>query len=62
MECSVLTKIIYLVIFAGIAANFFKFQYMCTLAIRSDKQQETVSMPKYSLKYQNWTIIFEIQF
>ena len=26
-EYSVLTKIIYLVIFAGIAANFFKFQF-----------------------------------
>ena len=29
--------------------------------IRSNRRQETVSMPKYSLKEQNWTIMFRIQ-
>ena len=37
---------------------FFKFQSMSILAIRGNKKQETVSMARYSLKKQNWTIIF----
>ena len=31
------------------------------LAIRSNRRQETVSMLKYCLKWQNWTIIFGVQ-
>ena len=30
--------------------KFFKFQSMSILAIHSNRRQETVSMPKYSLK------------
>ena len=30
---------------------------MSTLAIRSNRGQETVSKPKYSVKKQNWIII-----
>ena len=33
---------------------------MSILAIRGTRQQETVSIPKYSLKYQNQIIIFKI--
>ena len=40
------TIIISRVTFAGIALNFFKFQSRSILAIRSERQQETViSMP-----------------
>ena len=35
-----------------------QFQSMSILAIHCNKQQETVSMAKYSLEKQNWTIIF----
>ena len=45
--------IIILVIFAGRALKyglfFFNFQSSSTLAIRSNRWHETVSMPKYSL-------------
>ena len=41
--------------------SFFKFQSMPILAIRSNRWQETVSKPKYSVKKQNWIIIFGIQ-
>jgi len=41
--------------------NFVKFQSMSILAIRCNRRQETVSMAKYSLKKQNWNIIFEIK-
>ena len=40
--------------------NFFKFQSLSILAIRYTRQQETLSMPKYSPKWQNWNIIFGI--
>ena len=52
------------VIFAGISVtklNVFKFHSMSILAIRCKRQQETVSMPRYSLKQKNWTIILGIQ-
>ena len=41
--------------------NYFKFQSMSILAIRSNRRQETVSIPKYSLIWQNWTITFELR-
>ena len=41
--------------------NFFKFQSICMIAIRCIRRQETVSIPKFSVKKQNWTIIFGIQ-
>ena len=34
---------------------------MTILAIRCNRRQETVSVPRYSLKKQTWTIIFRIQ-
>ena len=37
--------------------NDFKFQSTFYLVIHSNSRQETVSMPKYSLKWPNWTII-----
>ena len=40
--------------------NFFKFQSASILAIRCSKRQKTISMPKYSLKYPNQTIMFTI--
>ena len=41
--------------------NFFRFQSTSILAIRDNRWQETVSMPEYDLKKQNWTIFFRIQ-
>ena len=41
--------------------NFFKLQSISILAIRRNSRQETVSMLKYCLKQQNWTIIFRVQ-
>ena len=35
---------------------------MPTLAIQSNRRQEIVSMPNYSLELQNWAISFGIQF
>ena len=46
-------KINVFVIFAGISVtklNFFKFHSMSILAIRCNRRQETVSMPRHSLK------------
>lgn len=40
--------------------NFFKVQSTSILAIRYTRKQETLSMPKYSPKWQNWNIIFGI--
>ena len=41
--------------------NVFKIQSMSILAIRGDRRKETISMPRYSLKLQNWTILSGIQ-
>ena len=41
--------------------NFFKFQSISTIAIRCIRRQETVSIPNFSVKKQNWTISFGIQ-
>ena len=41
--------------------NFPKIQSMSILAIRNNRRQETFSMLNYTLKWQNWTIIFGIQ-
>ena len=59
----------FLVIFAGVElkpwkswANFLKkFQSMSILVIHCNRWQEALSMPKYGLQQQNWTI-FGIQF
>ena len=57
--------IILLVIFAGIALKdglfFFNFQSSSTLAIRSNRWHETVSMPKYNIHLKKWAIITGIQ-
>ena len=45
------------VIFAGIA---LKLQSTPILVIHSKRRQETVSMPKCSIKYKNCTIMFGI--
>jgi len=37
------------------------YESMSMIAIRCNRRQETVLMPKHSLKQQNWTIIFGIQ-
>ena len=37
------------------------FNPFLILAIHCNRRRETLSMPKYSLKEQNWTIIFGIQ-
>ena len=34
---------------------------MSILAIPNNRQQQIVSVPKYSLKQRNWTIIFGTQ-
>ena len=34
---------------------------MSIFSIRSNRRQETASVPKYRIKYQNWGIIFVIQ-
>ena len=51
--------------FAGITLKlayfFVKFWSMSILAIRSNRRSETISMPSYGLKDQNWPIIFGIQ-
>jgi len=49
---------IFWVIFAGIA---LKLQSTPILVIHSNRRQETVSMPKCSIKYKNCTIMFGIQ-
>ena len=41
--------------------NVFKTQSMSILAICGNRRKETISMPKYSLKRQNWTILSGIQ-
>ena len=41
--------------------NFFKFKSISIIAIRCIRRQETVSIPKFSVKKQNWTISFGIQ-
>ena len=54
----------FLVIYADIAiksANFFKFDPTSSVSILSNRRQETVAIPKCSLKERNWIIIFEIQ-
>ena len=35
---------------------------MSILVIHCNRRQEALSMPKYGLQQQNWTIIFGIQF
>ena len=57
-----------IIIFAVIALklekglpNFFKFQSISIIAIRCIRRQETVSIPKFSVKKQNGTISFGIQ-
>ena len=58
-------KINVFVSFAGTSVtkfNFFKFQSMSILVIHCNRRQETVSMPRHSLKQKkNWTIILGIQ-
>ena len=49
---------IFWVIFAGIA---LKLQSTPILVIHGNRRQETVSMPKCSIKYKNCTIMFGIQ-
>ena len=38
-----------------------RFSPFSILAIHCNRRRETLSVPKYSLKWQNWTIIFGIQ-
>ena len=39
-----------------------KFQSMSILVIRCNRQQETGSLPKYTLQKQKWTINFDNSF
>ena len=50
----------FLVIIAGMALKlFFKFKSMSFLTIRKNRRQKKISVPKYSLEKQKWTIIFQ---